>query len=237
MPTFKFTAYTDRGSRSINEDTYFAGKNLFIVCDGVGGSAYGEVASRLACSAIPEYFNANPLNVFDVRYLAKVLQNVTDKFRETITKYPELKTMSTTIAMIAFNGDGAIIAWLGDSRTYHIRKGKILYVTEDHSLINELRKQGKTEDSELKNVKQNIITHSLSIRNTDGFSTHRISKDNILPGDYLFLCSDGVLENINEQNLSEILNLNDSLEGKAKAIFKICEGRTGDNFTFQLIEV
>lgn len=231
----KYTAITNIGSRSSNQDAYFAGENLFIVCDGVGGAAYGDVASKLACSSFAEYFKHNPTTVYDCDYLNKALQYAIQQFQETENKYPEMKGMATTIVLIAFDKDSAIVAWLGDSRLYHIRNGQTLFVTEDHSLVNELRKQGKTDEEQLKNIR-NYITKSLSAKTETNFSFHGIKTAEIQKCDYFFLCTDGVLENITDEILCAELITENTLEEKAQNIFSHCVGKTRDNFTFQIIQ-
>ncbi|MBL7777821.1 MAG: serine/threonine-protein phosphatase [Chitinophagales bacterium] len=236
----KHIAITNIGSRSSNQDAYFAGENLYIVCDGVGGAAYSDVASKLACSSFAEYFKQNTAQVFDGNYMSKALQHTIQQFKETESKYPEMKGMATTVVLIAFDKDGAIIAWLGDSRLYHIRPdisgAEILFITEDHSLINDLRKQGHTDEQQLKNVR-NYITKALSSKKYDGFSLHRIAESHIGGGDCFFLCTDGVLENITNEILRTELNTKNTLEQKAENVYAFCKGKTRDNFTFQIIEI
>lgn len=232
----KHTVITNIGSRSSNQDAYYAGENLFIVCDGVGGAAYGDVASKLACSSFADYFKHNPATIYDCAFLNKALEYTIGKFHDTENLHPEMKGMATTVVLIAFDKDGAIVAWLGDSRLYHIRNGEILFVTEDHSLINDLRRQGNTDEEQLSNVR-NYITKSLCAKTEIEFSCHGIEKADIQKGDYFFLCTDGVLENVTDEILRTELNTKNSLEQKAQKIFSLCEGKTRDNFTFQIIEI
>ncbi|MBX2903314.1 MAG: serine/threonine-protein phosphatase [Chitinophagales bacterium] len=226
-------AFTNSGSRPTNQDAYFADKNLFIVCDGVGGNAYGEVASKIACTSLAHYFAENPTTTYDYPYLSRALHRTVQQFKETTNKYPETKGMATTVALIVFNKAGANIAWLGDSRVYHIRHGQILFVTEDHSLINELSKKGEDTSA----IKKNFITKSLNAKADSEFSIQTLLETEIQKGDYFFLCTDGVLENITEEILCRELSSEDSVKNKAQKIFSLCEGNTSDNFTFQLIEV
>ncbi len=231
----QFTAHTSPGSRPTNQDCYYVNENLFIVCDGVGGKPYGEVASKLACTSISDYFKSNPCAVYDVNYVNKALQYAIKQFQETENKYPELKNMATTVVQIAFNSSGASIAWLGDSRLYHIRKGQILFVTQDHSLVNDLRKQGETDESKLAGIR-NFITNSLSANNKGIFSSHTITQSEIQKDDFFFLCTDGVLENLTNEILCTELTNKNTLEEKAQNIFSLCVGKTRDNFTFQIIQ-
>ncbi len=227
-------AYTSIGCRPTNQDSYYAQGSLFIVCDGVGGLPYGEVASKLACSSISDYFKSSPSALYNGNYLSKALQYTIQQFQETENRYPELKNMATTVVLIAFDSNSAIIAWLGDSRLYHIRNNQILFVTEDHSLVNDLRKQGNTDEEELKSIR-NFITNSLSTKTKGDFSLHNISKKEILTGDFFFLCTDGVLENITEEKINAIFSPELSLNEIRANLINDCEGKTNDNFTFQII--
>lgn len=226
-----FVAHTDKGSRPNNQDAWYAGDKLFIVCDGVGGSAYGEVASKRACASFAEYFEQHPSGRHDSDYLDRALEYTVEQFKKTISKYPETQAMSTTAVLLAFDDDGATIAWMGDSRLYHIRKGQILFVTEDHSLINELARQG----NDVSGISRNIITQALNGKGDGRFSFHAISKQQLQAGDHFFLCTDGVLENITDEKINRIFSL-PSLEQIKVAIIRECEGKTKDNFTFEIIE-
>ena len=232
----KAISITNNGSRPTNQDAFHQGENLFIVCDGVGGLAYGDVASKLACASLADYFAQNPKETYNEEYLQKALQTTTKQFSELIVKHPELQNMSTTVVLVAIDQSGATVGWMGDSRFYHVRHTQILFVTEDHSLLNELRKQGNKQEDELGNIRH-IITRSLSAKNNEPLATHRIAAKDIQPGDYFFLCTDGVLENITAKFLCTTLVAEDTLDEKADKLFASCEGKTKDNFTFQLIEL
>ena len=143
--------------------------------------------------------------------------------------------MSTTIVFIYFIEGGAAIAWMGDSRLYHIRQGEILYMTQDHSLINDLRKKGNTEVNEGRI--RNFITRSMNSRTINDFSIHLIPGADIQKGDYFFLCTDGVLENITDEILARVLDTNEAISIKADIIISQCMDKTSDNFTFQLIQI
>jgi PPM family protein phosphatase len=233
----KWTSYTNRGSRSSNQDAFFESNKLCIVCDGVGGLSYGDVAAKLACTSFSEYFKSNPSEVYDCDYVNRALEYTMEKFKATIEKYPETKEMSTTIVLMALDANGAIVSWMGDSRLYHVRPdtsgAEILFVTEDDSLINQLQKK----DEDVSQVSRNIITKCLSVNRNDTLNFQGIAKNDIKSGDYFFLCTDGVLENVSDEKLSEILNEENSLTAKAEKIRELCEGKTKDNFTFILIEI
>jgi len=229
----KCVSITNVGERGSNEDAFYDGGVLFIVCDGVGGNVYGEVASKLACASLSDYFQDNAVSVYSNSYLNDALKYTIQKFEEIECKYPETKGMATTVALVTFNGAGANVAWLGDSRLYHIRKKEILFVTEDHSLINELAKQGR----DVAGIQRNFITKSLSSKTSGEFSLHRIDAALIEKSDFFFVCTDGVLENVSNEILCVALTSENTLEENAQKIFSLCEGKTKDNFTFMIVEM
>jgi protein phosphatase len=199
----------------------------------VGGNAYGEVAARLACTSIAEYFSQQPTNIFSDAYFNAALQYSIQQFKITTDKYPETKNMATTVALLALSETNAVIGWLGDSRVYHIRQGQILYVTEDHSLQNELAKKG----ADTTKVGRHIITKSLNATAKDDFELHYINRNDIQLDDFFFLCTDGVLENMTDELLCRILHSERTFEEKCDMIFLVCDGKTKDNFTFILIKI
>jgi serine/threonine protein phosphatase PrpC len=98
-----------------------------------------------------------------------------------------------------------------------------------------LRKQGNTNEEELKSIR-NFITNSLSAKNQSDFSIHKISKQEIRENDFFFLCTDGVLENITLEKIESIFSRVESLENLKTTILNECEGKTKDNFTFEIIQ-
>ena len=231
----QFLTYTNPGTRLVNEDSLYAENSLYIVCDGVGGNVYGEIASKLACKSISEFITDNAIQIITEEFLNNALKYAINKFRELETEKPELKGMSTTIVLVAFDDAGAKIAWLGDSRCYHIRDGNILFNTIDHSLINDMRKEGITEEIHLRYVR-NYITKSISANCAYSFSIHSIRKAEMQNDDFFFLCSDGVLENLKDEKITDIFLFNSSLDKIKDCILEQCRGKTKDNYTFEIIQ-
>ena len=236
---------TKPGKRPYNEDFVFpdgqspAGSNqvnVFLVCDGVGGSEKGEVASRLVCT---EMFNSlkgqSEISNEDIQSAIKKAQRSIDGY---IADHHIEQTMATTMTFVGFVEDGAVLAHVGDSRIYHIRGHKILYRTEDHSLVNELVSQRLITEEEARNHPQkNVITKAISGADVQLVpSIHRTS--DIGPGDYFFLCTDGVLESIDDQYLVELLS-NDSFSNdqKMEKIDSLCAANSKDNYSLYLIQI
>ncbi|MBK7958884.1 MAG: serine/threonine-protein phosphatase [Bacteroidetes bacterium] len=235
QPVLQYISISNSGSKPTNKDFFYEGERLFIVCDGVDGAPYGDVASKLACNSISEFFNAHYIDKADEMLLNDALKYTIQKFKETESLYPEIKGMSTTTVLIAFENDGAIIAWLGDSRAYHISDGKIQFVTTDHSLANELKNQECINENEVKNIK-NFITKSLNAQCAHLLSLHKIPKEKICEGDYFMLCTDGALENITEEIIESECIGDKNIEELMNNLAIKCEGNTRDNYTLQIIK-
>jgi serine/threonine protein phosphatase PrpC len=239
--------FTEVGQRANNEDSIYPPKEsvtpetrLFMVCDGVGGQHKGEAASALACESIATYFTMNPTAISDAPYIQAALKFTTENFKVKEAKEKETQGMATTLTLLHLNEAGATLAHLGDSRIYHVRDGNIIFVTEDHKLVNELVRDGHISEQEaLTHSQRNVITKVISADRNDMPDVHIIS--DIAEGDYFFLCSDGVLEQIYDDLLTYHLRETDdndiSDDEKLENIRRECIGRTRDNFSAMLIRV
>lgn len=173
---------------------------VFILCDGMGGHDAGEIASSVVCEtlgkSILSMLDANP--IFSNSELNQALDIAYDKLDANDTGSE--KKMGTTLAMVVFHNQGVMVAHIGDSRVYHIRSGNsenetsILFQTEDHSLLNSLVKAGEISLAEAKqSVKKNIITRAMQ-PNSDRPNADIKEIADIQPGDWFYICSDGMLE-------------------------------------------
>ncbi|MEG1748124.1 MAG: protein phosphatase 2C domain-containing protein [Tannerellaceae bacterium] len=237
-------AICEIGGRQNNEDSIYplpeavtTDQQLFIVCDGVGGADKGEVASALACESLHTYFSTflegEPTNEF----INKAVRYIEARFDSYVVLHPEAKGMATTLTMLYVGTSGVILAHIGDSRIYHFRNGVILHQTEDHSLVNSLLKLGQITEAELlTHPQRNVILRA--IQGTD----HSVEADivclkDIQPGDYFFMCTDGVLEQAVNLCLSSVFTGTHTAEYAKDALMDICNGKTRDNFSFYVIPV
>jgi protein phosphatase len=232
------------GNRSNNEDAIYPeldmGSNeddLFLVCDGIGGAQKGEVASQLACQGFVDFFKKKAIKVSTATNLNEALLTVEKAFDTYIEVHPEATGMGTTFTLVHFHEEGATLSYCGDSRIYHIRKGEILFQTEDHSLVNEMVKNGiLSKEEAINHPKKNVITRAIQ---ADGkktiLDTHFIS--DIRAKDYFFMCTDGVLEQITSKVLKETLNGKCTPQDGMKMIASYCEEKTKDNYSGYLIQV
>lgn len=234
----------EKGKRENNEDSIFpmpgkgtAADRLFIVCDGVGGAAKGEIASRLACDSLSAYFSKHQIQAGEAAIL-EAFDFTQNQFDEYLQKQPAAKGMGTTLVMMQIHEQGLTVAHCGDSRFYHFRKNRIIWQTLDHNLTNELVRQGViTAEEAASRPKTNRITRAIQ-----GHTVQRTKPDihfisDIQEGDLFFLCSDGILEAVSDAELTDVLSSQQTLNEKMEIIHQICEANSRDNFSAYLIEV
>lgn len=216
-------AYTiwEIGSRDNQEDSIFPthGKasdddRLFVLCDGMGGHSAGEVASQTVCNAISAsmlYHCPDAEGDFTDENFRAVLDDAFDLL--DLQDDGAAKKMGTTMAFLKFHTKGCTIAHIGDSRVYHIRPGKgvedteILFQTRDHSLINDLIQVGELTPEEAKHSRQkNVITRAMQPHMERRPKADVYHTSDIRPGDYFMLCSDGMLEQMEDDNLRYIFS-------------------------------
>ncbi len=237
----------EQGKRTNNEDSIYPQRgqaskkdDLFMVCDGVGGAQKGEVASKMVCIQFPLYFRQNQGPVITPKLLDRSLEYVEKKMTEYVRSHSECEGMATTLTFIYFNSinNRVTVSWSGDSRVYHIRNGEILYRTSDHSLVNELVKRGEiTEEEARQHPQRNIILRAVSGSDSPT-AVETVFLDDIQAGDYFLLCSDGILESIDDRGLPSLFShSNMNLKGAANTIKELCDNASRDNFSMYLIQV
>jgi PPM family protein phosphatase len=239
--------FTEVGRRSNNEDSIYPlvgnaspNNNLFLVCDGVGGMHKGEIASALVCEGLSHFFEQNNVGIIDKGILQDALQVVKEILKKTETENPATIGMATTLTLLQLNEKGVTLAHVGDSRIYQLRNGLIIHKTDDHSLVNELVKQGKiTSEEALTHSLKNQITRAIGANRND--EPEVIIIEDIQQNDYFFLCTDGVLEHVYDELLEYHLRTgedNQILDSeKMKNIKYECEEKTRDNFSAYLIHI
>lgn len=237
-------AVSEKGGRQNNEDSIYplpekvnSNQKLFLVCDGVGGSEKGEIASSLACESFQSFFSTFLENEPSEEFINKAVKYTEARFDDYVNMHPEAKGMATTLTMISVGSSGMTLAHIGDSRIYQFRKGDIIYHTEDHSLVNSLVKLGKiTEEEALTHPQKNVIIRAIqgSERPTEA---DVVLLNDIQVGDLFFMCTDGVLERLKNKDLSRIFSVYNSPEDIKDAIMASCCGKTRDNFSFYILPV
>ncbi|SMC67942.1 PP2C family protein-serine/threonine phosphatase [Moheibacter sediminis] len=236
MKTNYFTISED-GKRPYNEDSFYTDQEsgLFLVCDGVGGSNKGEVASSKACEYFSEYLSAT--SDFSLTGIEKTLIQCESKFDEYTMQNPDAKGMATTLTLLKLFSGKAVIGHIGDSRVYHVRNGEILFQTNDHSFVNELVASGfLTPEEALTHPKRNQITRAIQgSENNTYIDVNEI--DSVETNDYFMLCSDGILEGIDDGFIQNNFLENNSIENLQELILNNCREKSSDNFTAIVIKI
>lgn len=182
---------------------------LFVLCDGMGGHDAGEVASATVCEAMGRSVMASVPDS-EALFTDDMLQKAVADAFEALDAHDNgaVKKMGTTMTFLKLHAGGATIAHMGDSRVYHIRPGKdaaetqILFCTEDHSLVNDLVKVGELTPEEARlSPQKNIITRAMQphMERRPRADVKHIT--DIRPGDYFYMCSDGMLEQMEDDNI------------------------------------
>ena len=234
--------------RPSNEDNFGYDQRLgiFVVCDGMGGHAAGEVASQIAVDTILAYFRERAPNVEDNALLddapvgARLLAEAVKKANDAILDYAEAHKnttgMGTTLVAARFFDGVCSIAHVGDSRIYLFREGQLLQLTEDHSLVMEQVRCGMLTLEEARSSSvQNIITRALG---TEEGTLPDLGEFPAQDGDVVLLTTDGVLRHIADQEMSAILLQLPSLEAACQTLIDAAnEGGGEDNATCVLVRV
>ena len=216
---YRTSAYSihELGHRSNQEDSIYppfsetpSGGSLFILCDGMGGHAAGEVASQTVCATMSRYIDDRPREdgQFDEEDFNAALYAAYDALDARDTG--DEKKMGTTLTFVKFHEGGCFTAHIGDSRIYHIRPSekRILHVTRDHSLVNNLIELGEMTSEEAKNSRQkNVITRALQPHEERRSKADCLNLTDLRAGDYIYMCSDGMLEEMEDRELVNILSL------------------------------
>jgi|HubBroStandDraft_6_1064221.scaffolds.fasta_scaffold38517_2 serine/threonine protein phosphatase PrpC len=194
-------AGTDTGlQRRANEDSLLARAPLFVVADGMGGARAGEVASRIAVEAFHDGLadDESPEEGLVTHALA-----ANTRIYELSRQNAEQAGMGTTLTAVYVGEDEVAVAHVGDSRAYCLRDGELLRLTDDHSLVDELIREGRlTPEEAEEHPQRSIITRALGPEETVEVDTRSFRAR---AGDLYLLCSDGLTSMVGEARLAELL--------------------------------
>lgn len=205
---------TDVGRiRQSNQDAFLVdlNNNIFIVADGMGGHAGGEIASRLCVQEIANYLQRHEgiLRTAGRQHpdsrlssiLVESINHASTKIYEKALEEPDLKGMGTTSTLLKISGNQAYCAHVGDSRLYLIRKGFIYQITFDHSLVNEQLRAGLITIEQARfHERRNVITRSVGYQETEDVDSFCFALE---PGDLLLACSDGLHGKVGDEEISK----------------------------------
>ena len=226
--------------RQANEDFLFTAEGLYVVADGMGGHQGGEVASELAVSSLRQHLDE--LGVLTTDSLVQAVQLANESVVTAASDDPELAGMGTTLCAIAVvhvaeaDRDRLAIVNVGDSRVYLLKDGQLEQVTDDHSLVASLERQGRLTRAEAAvHPQRNIITRALGI-------DARVMVDSweVVPvaGDRYVLCSDGLFNEVDESRIAATLRkLADPNDAASELVRLANEGGGRDNISVVIVDV
>jgi serine/threonine protein phosphatase PrpC len=210
---------------------------LFAVADGVGGHDMGEVASRLAIESLAEGFRRAKPGEAHTTVLQRLVQAANTRIYEAgKAASPGGVNMATTIVACALRFDRAVVAHVGDSRCYLIRRGHATQLTRDHTMVADQVRLGVMSVKEAATAStRHILSRSLG---HDLFVAVDTSEHQLMSGDYLLLCTDGFHNAIPEVELSGLIVHDSNLELATRKLVELAVERDGgDNTTVQLIRI
>jgi PPM family protein phosphatase len=224
---------TKKGQYVVNEDTIlFVSGEIYLICDGVGGNGNGQVASNLVADTLISYYKSNPK--FELSNSLIFIEKALSLYKKN---NPEMRIMASTIALTQVREISILIAWIGDSLVYHIRKGQLKFKTKGHTWVNEAIENGEiTELEQYFHPNKNQITRLIKgTKNPTKFDYNIVT--DIQENDYLLLISDGVLEAFLEDDLIELFNSNNSCNEIINEINKKCTQFSNDNYSAIIYQI
>ena len=235
-------SFSQAGQRPHNEDYLSLSKErsteqsplVYIVCDGVGGGARGEIASAMVAQVMNTQLQARE-NGGDITAAVQNAQRAIDNY---VKMAPEARGMATTLTLLYLDGDTATLAHMGDSRIYHLRGTQLMRRTQDHSLVQELLTNDLITPEQARNHPQrNVITRAIN-EQIAAVGPEVLEVRDLMAGDLFFLCSDGILEAFNDEELTDLLGRPTPSDAeKMAAIEARCTEQSRDNFTACLIRL
>lgn len=239
--TAKAAARTSKGRvRGSNEDAfgYRSERGIYLVCDGMGGAAGGEIASRLAVDVILERMQADPPGRAGQEQLHAAIAEANRRVLERGDREPGLSGMGTTlVALLLDAATGmALVAHAGDSRCYWLHDGTLERVTQDHSLVDEqLRLGTMTPEEAERSPFRSVITRAIGTQPTVVEDVVEIQPES---GDVFLLCTDGLTREVDEASIARILGAGSDPERAAQALVDAANEAGGrDNVTALVVRI
>lgn len=247
----RYAAKTDPGLKRNHNEDYFSlieDEQLFLVADGMGGHASGEVASKMAADVIREFFGRSKdddatwpykmdrqLSYLENRLVVGI-KMANQRIFDAAAKDLRLKGMGTTVVIGQISGDKFYVAHVGDSRCYRIRGDSVHQLTRDHSLLEDYKdaRPDMSPEEQKKFPHKNVITRALGMRETVQVD---VMSDDIQDGDVFLLCSDGLSGMLDDKKLGEAVRTAGDLEKGVTTLIEAANKAGGsDNITVLALE-
>lgn len=226
--------------RSSNQDSFgsCAERGLYLVCDGMGGAAGGEIASRVAVETVLAKMSAEFGEGEARQALHQAIAEANTTVHERAESDPGLYGMGTTLVALLLGRDSpsAWIAHAGDSRCYLFRGDRLLRRTQDHSLVEEQMRLGTmTQEEAERSPFRSVITRAIG---TQKSVTEDILEIDTEAGDLFLLCTDGLTREVSEEEIARLLRTGPDLDGIAHRLIEAANQAGGrDNITCLLVQI
>jgi protein phosphatase len=223
--------------RSNNQDSGFAGSNLFAVADGMGGHAGGDVASSLAIARLASLDQPFSTTAAAERSLRDAIGDTATELIDTVARRPELAGLGTTVSALVMVDDYAVIAHIGDSRIYLYRDGALTQITADHTFVQRLVDSGRITPEEARyHPRRSVLMRVLGDMDPDPEVDTFIMPTQ--PGDRWLLCSDGLSGVVDDTHTAKALGLGMAPGRTADLLLKqALDGGAPDNVTIVIVDV
>ncbi len=235
---YRWSGLTDPGVvREHNEDavhpmgTGGGAEGVVAVADGLGGHPGGDVASRLAIEAVASHDAADPGTL-----VAEARQTVVEHIMVETEERPELIAMATTLTVALLRSTGsATVGHVGDSRLYLLHEGVLAQITEDHTIAMEMIRRGElTPEAAEDDPAWHVISNWIGFERSH-VETHELSVE---PGDSLLLCTDGLSNMVEDEDIEAILNESSPVEARAERLISAANEAGGvDNISVVVVDV
>ena len=232
---------TDTGfRRNNNEDVYYIdnSKGLYLVADGMGGAAAGELAARIFADAAQNTITGSPFRSYEtaVENIKSTFGLASQLIRRHIEEYSSDSGMGCTAELFLLHSQGYVIGHLGDSRCYRLYGNQFQQLTKDHSYVQQQIDAGLiTPEEARRHPRRNIILRSVG---TDSNFEIDIINGVYSPGEQFLLCSDGLTDMVDDPEIAETLLSLINLSDKGTKLVQLANGAGGrDNITVVLIEI
>lgn len=236
-PRYRYVAKSDVGlTRSNNQDSGYAGPNLLVIADGMGGHAGGDVASSIAIGEITHLDHEEHGNDA-LEALRLSIMHANEQVVDRVAVEPKLAGMGTTVTALLRHGDRFALAHIGDSRGYLLRDGQLHQVTHDHTFVQLLVDEGRISPEEAERHPQRSVVMRV-LGDVGSEPEMDLSVRSVVPGDRWLLCSDGLSGFTTDAKIESTLRETPDLDQCADRLIRLAfDGGGADNITVVLADV
>lgn len=227
---------TDVGNvRKVNEDALLdlSANGLWVVADGMGGHAAGDVASQMLVGKLGGVDSHDRFSQLVTDIEERVLE-VNRRLFEMSSREDPPRVIGTTLAALVANGRHAVAMWVGDSRVYRLRDGEFRPITKDHSEVNEMIEQGiLSEEEALDHPAANVVTRAVG-----GLDSLYVDVDlvELKDRDRFLICSDGLFKDVSEREMARMVGEGSCVDASDALIETTLEREAPDNVTVIVVE-